>query len=151
MQACPKEVPRTIENSRILDETVVFPDDEERIQDDKCDEFAAYFSHSVTPKVLITSSNRPSLKSHFLMKEMNKCIPNSHIKLRNGTDLKKVIPLAGSRGYTAVIVVNEDRKMPNGLLIVHLPEGPSAYFKVSGFRRGYEIKVSCSCVSCSDY
>lgn len=141
MQACPKEVPKTIENCRTVDETVVFPDDEERTQDDKCDEFAAYFSRSVTPKVLITSSNRPSLKSHLFMRELSKCIPNSQIKLRNGSDLKKVIPSAGSRGYTAVIVVNEDRKVPNGLLIVNLPEGPSAYFKVSSFKRGYDIRV----------
>lgn len=124
-----------------MDETVVPPDDEERIQDGKCDEFAAYFSRSVTPKVLITSSNRPSLKSHLLMRELVKCIPNSDIKLRNGIDLKRVIPSAESRGYTAVIVVNEDRKSPNGMLIIQLPEGPSAHFKVSSFKRGYDIKV----------
>ena len=117
------------------------PEDQEGIQDGECDEFAAYFTGSVTPKVLITSSNRPSLKSHLLMRELAKCIPNSHIKLRNGIDLKRAIPSAESRGYTAVIVVNEDRKLPNGMLIVQLPEGPSAHFKVSSFKRGYDIKV----------
>lgn len=118
------------------------PDDKEGIQDDKCDEFAAYFCHSVTPKVLITSSQRPSLKSHLFMKEINKCIPNSRIIVRSGYNLKKIIPIAESKGYTAVIIVNEDRKLPNGLLVVHLPEGPSALFKLTSFKRGYDIKVS---------
>jgi ribosome production factor 1 len=121
---------------------VVPPGDEEVLLDDKCDEFAAYFSESIAPKVLITCCHRPSLKTHLLMRELSKCIPNSEIKLRNGSDVKKIIPAAETRGYTAVVVVNEDRKLPNGMLIICLPEGPSAHFKVSSFKRGYDIRVS---------
>jgi ribosome production factor 1 len=33
--------------------------------------------------------------------------------------------------YTDLIVVNEDRKEPNGLLIMHLPNGPTLNFKLS--------------------
>ena len=44
-------------------------------------------------------------------------------------------------GFTDVLVVNEDRKLPNGLLLVHLPDGPTAHFKLTNFKRGYEIKV----------
>ena len=76
------------------------------------------------------------------MKEIKKCIPNSDIVPRCGNDLKKITPVAEGKGYTALIVVNEDRKAPNGLLVVHLPEGPSAYFKLTSFKRGYDIKVS---------
>ena len=130
----------------------MLPDDKEGLQDDVCDEFAAYFHHSAVPKVLITSSHKPSLKSHLFMKEIKKCIPNSDIVPRCGNDLKKIIPAAEGKGYTALIVVNEDRKLPNGLLVVHLPKGPSAYFKLTSFKRGYDIKVSVvsssSCTSC---
>lgn len=92
--------------------------------------------------MLITSIDRPTMKSHFLMKELYQCIPNSSIILRRGVNLKQLIPQASAKDYTDLVIVNEDRKMPNGLLIVHLPEGPSAHFKLSSFRRGYDIKVN---------
>ena len=76
------------------------------------------------------------------MKELSSCIPNSEIRLRKGAEVKKFLPFAARRGYTAVIIVNEDNKVPNGVLVVHLPEGPSLHFKVSSFRRGYDIRVS---------
>lgn len=129
---------------RIADETRIL-DDSEVTQDDNTDEFAAYFDCTIPSKVLITSSERPSLKSHLLMKELKKCIPNSDIRLRNNIEVKKIIPQAISRDYTNILIINEDRKMPNGLLIVHLPEGPSALFKLSSFRRGYNIKVHVDC------
>lgn len=75
------------------------------------------------------------------MKELHKCVPNSDIRLRNNTCIKKIAIQATSKGYTSIIIVNEDMKMPNGLLIIHLPEGPSALFKLSSFTRGYDIKV----------
>lgn len=55
--------------------------------------------------------------------------------------MKKIIPQAVEREYTDILVVNEDKKIPNGLLIIHLPEGPTAHFKLTSFKRGYEIKV----------
>ena len=76
------------------------------------------------------------------MKEINKCIPNSDVRLRKGLNIKKIIPRAVDEGYTSILIVNEDRKEPNGLLIITLPEGPSAYFKLTSFKRGYDIKVS---------
>ena len=141
-QAPPKLVPKTLENTRILDETIVLPDDEEILQDEKTDEFAGYFDCKITPKVLIISVTKPSSKTHLLMRELKKCIPNSEIRQRWGVDLKKIVPQAVEREYTDILVVNEDKKIPNGLLIIHLPEGPTAHFKLTSFKRGYEIKVS---------
>ena len=119
---------------------MISPD--ETVEDDHTDEFSSYFNHKYLPKVLITSSERPSLKTHLLMRELSMCIPHSDIKLRSGSNIKKFLPDAVSRGYTDLLIINEDRKMPNGLLIVHLPEGPSAHFKLTSFKRGYDIKVS---------
>ena len=131
-------MPRTIENSRVVDETRVQPNDAETMQEESTDNLAK----AAEPQVLITSSHRPSLRSNLLMKELNKCIPNSSIKLRNAVTVKKIVPRAIEEGYTSILIINEDRKMPNGLLIINLPDGPSAYFKLSSFRRGYDIRVS---------
>ena len=76
------------------------------------------------------------------MRELSKCIPNSEVRVRKGIDVKAVVVQAVERDYTDILVVNEDRKLPNGLLIIHLPEGPTAHFKVTSFKRGYDIKVS---------
>ena len=135
-------MPKTIENSRVPDETIVLPDDEETLQDERTDEFSTYFDRRVTPKVLITSADKPSLKTHLFMRELNKCIPNSEVRLRRSTDIKKIVVQAVEREYTDILVVNEDKKLPNGLLIVHLPDGPTAHFKVTSFKRGYDIRVS---------
>jgi hypothetical protein len=54
-----KLAPRTLENTRVFDETVVDPNDAEVANDVQSDELAAYFQ-GLPPKVLITTSNRPS-------------------------------------------------------------------------------------------
>jgi hypothetical protein len=59
-QAPPKKIPRTLENTREADETIVNPSDEEVIEDEAEDEFSNYFDGKVTPKILITTSTRPS-------------------------------------------------------------------------------------------
>lgn len=114
------------------------PNDAETLHEESTEEV----TRAAEPRVLITSSDRPSLRSNLLMKELHKCIPNSDIKLRSGIAVKKIVSRAAEEGYTAILVVHEDRKIPNGLLIINLPDGPSASFKLSSFRRGYDIRVS---------
>ena len=62
------------------DETIVLPDDEEVIQDEKTDEFASYFERSTTPKVLLLSVAKPSSKTVLLLRELKTCIPNSEMR-----------------------------------------------------------------------
>ena len=51
------------------------------------------------------------------MEELQRVIPNSEIRVRKGLDLKKIIPQAKEKGFTALIIVNEDRKVPSILSI----------------------------------
>ncbi|CAH3116062.1 unnamed protein product [Pocillopora meandrina] len=136
----PKQVPRTIDNTRVADETIVEPQDEEVLKDEEIDEFAAYFRCEVVPKVLITSSDRSKVKTVQFMKELQHIIPNSEVRVRKGIDLKKIIPQAKEKGFTALVVVNEDKKMPNGIVISHLPDGPTAHFKLTSVKLGRTIK-----------
>ncbi|XP_058955989.2 ribosome production factor 1 [Pocillopora verrucosa] len=136
----PKQVPRTIDNTRVADETIVEPQDEEVLNDEETDEFAAYFRCEVVPKVLITSSDRSKVKTVQFMKELQHIIPNSEVRVRKGIDLKKIIPQAKEKGFTALVVVNEDKKMPNGIVISHLPDGPTAHFKLTSVKLGRTIK-----------
>jgi rRNA maturation protein Rpf1 len=40
-------------------------------------------------------------------------IPDAHVYYRRGLALKRVIPQCVSRGFTYLMVINEDRKMPS--------------------------------------
>ena len=48
---------------------------------------------------------------------------------------------ATARGYTDVAVFNENQKHVNGLLLIHLPNGPTAHFKLSSLKLSKDIKV----------
>ena len=62
--------------------------------------------------------------------------------------MRKIAEYASNRGFTNVIVLNENRKEVNGLLLVHLPRGPTAQFRLSNLKLSRDIKVCCS-VLCS--
>lgn len=68
-------------------------------------------------------------------------LPAAQFYKRAGFPLKKIIEYAARRDYSDVLVVNEDRKSVNGLLVVHLPAGPSVHFKLSKLVLGADIPV----------
>uniref|UniRef100_A0A3P8ZIL5 Ribosome production factor 1 n=1 Tax=Esox lucius TaxID=8010 RepID=A0A3P8ZIL5_ESOLU len=139
-KAPPKNVPKTIENQRIYDETTVNPEDEEVAFDEGTDEFSAYFNRLTHPKVLITTSDRPRGRTVRFCRQLATVIPDAHVYYRKGLALKKIIPQCVARGFTYLMVINEDRKVPNGMVLCHLPDGPTAHFKVSSVRLRKEMK-----------
>ncbi|XP_072516332.1 ribosome production factor 1 [Salminus brasiliensis] len=139
-KAPPKEVPKTIENQRVHDETMVDPEDEEVAYDEGTDEFSAYFNKLINPKVLITTSDRPRGRTVRFCEQLATVIPSAHVYYRRGLALKRIIPQCISRDFTYLIVINEDRKVPNGMVLCHLPDGPTAHFKVSSVRLRKEMK-----------
>ena len=58
-----------------------------------------------------------------------------------GTPIKKMVKYAAGRGFTDIAVFNEDKKHVNGLLLIHLPAGPTAHFKLSSLKLSKDIKV----------
>jgi len=58
-----------------------------------------------------------------------------------GVPLKKIAAYASNRGFTDLLVFNEDRKCVNGVLLVHLPGGPTAHFKLSNLVLSKDIKA----------
>jgi Brix domain len=68
-------------------------------------------------------------------------LPAASYYKRGGYPLKKIVQYASNRGFTDLMVFNENRKSINGLVLVHLPDGPSAHFKVSNVVLSNDIKV----------
>ncbi|KAL8622499.1 Ribosome production factor 1 [Nucella lapillus] len=139
-ETVPKQAPKTLENMRVYDQTMVNPNDEEVMADEATDETSSYHTGQSEPKIMITTNDRPSSRTNKFCKELKKVIPNSTVLYRRGLDLKKVIPQAVAHDFTDLIVVNENMKTPNALLVCHLPDGPTAHFKLSNIKLSTEIR-----------
>eukprot|EP00741_Cyanophora_paradoxa_P000473 tig00000405_g461.t1 len=137
--APPKQKPRTLDNTREAEETVVTAEDEEVLEDEKTDEYADYFAGKV-PKTLITSSKKPSARMYTLIAELLKIFPNSFFYNRKDYEVKEIVKYATNKEFTDLVIINEDRKNFNGLWLIHLPGGPTAHFKLSNVRLPEEIK-----------
>ncbi|XP_071527294.1 probable ribosome production factor 1 [Panulirus ornatus] len=127
----PRKKPHTIESLREKDETMLYEGDEELEQEEATDTYASYFNKSYVPKILVTCSDNPHSKTIAFVRELCRLIPEAEASWRKRTSIKKLIKGATENGFTDVLVVNEDKRVPNGLLVVHLPEGPTALFRLS--------------------
>lgn len=65
--------------------------------------------------------------------------PNAVFYKRQGYPIKKIIEYATARDFTDVVVVNEDRRTINSLVVSHLPDGPTANFKLSSLKLSADI------------
>ena len=133
-KAPPKQVPRTLDNTRELDDTIVAPDDEEVLADEAGDELAGYFDGSKTPKLMITTKMSPSSEIFRLIGELLSVIPNSFYYKRGRFPVAKISQWASNKNFSHLLVLSEKAKVPNGLLVCHLPAGPTAAFKLSSGR-----------------
>ncbi|XP_021748236.1 ribosome production factor 1-like [Chenopodium quinoa] len=136
----PRPIPRTIENTREADETVCKPDDEELFAELDTDEFSAVLKGQRAQKVMITTCRFNSTRGPEFIKELVQVIPNSSYHKRGTYDLKKIVTYATKKDFTTLIVVHTNRREPDALLIIGLPDGPTAHFKLSKLKLRKEIK-----------
>eukprot|EP00656_Telonema_subtile_P026050 TRINITY_DN28045_c0_g1_i1.p2 TRINITY_DN28045_c0_g1~~TRINITY_DN28045_c0_g1_i1.p2 ORF type:complete len:370 (+),score=77.65 TRINITY_DN28045_c0_g1_i1:137-1246(+) len=128
--APPKQEPKTLDNTREKDDTMVDGDDEVE-EDEKIDEFAAFFNGQPA-KIMITSNfaKRPSVLCHTYIEDLMAVFPNSAYYKRGTHEMKKIVDQAIEREFTDIVVITEKQKTPNGLTLIHLPNGPTATFKL---------------------
>jgi ribosome production factor 1 len=135
----PKQTPRTLDNAREVEPTMVHMDDVEVAADQAQDEFAPYFMECENPKVLITTRPRPSQNLFYFIADLQKLIPTLHFYPRKSYSVKEICQFASNRNFTHLIVLNQNKKKQcNGMTISHLRlhketgmAGPTAHFKVS--------------------
>mmetsp|Transcript_18686 Transcript_18686/g.40175 ORF Transcript_18686/g.40175 Transcript_18686/m.40175 type:complete len:297 (+) Transcript_18686:130-1020(+) len=82
------------------------------------------------PKVLVTTSRDPSSRLTQFAKEMKLMIPNSQRINRGGMVLTELVESCRSHDFTDIVVLHEHRGEPDGMVVCHLPFGPTAYFGV---------------------
>lgn len=91
------------------------------------------------PKVVLTTSHSPSSRLKQFAKEMRLIIPNCQRLNRGHLVMKDLVEACKSNDITDLIILHETRGQPDGLVICHLPYGPSAYFSLSNTVMRHDI------------
>lgn len=123
--------PKTLDNTREADDTVVQPSDVEVAAEDSFDEFAAHFAGSQPPRTVVTTGRYPSRKLLDFMEEVVHILPNCEYRQRGAVPIKQVVTASQARGFTMLLVFTEKAKTCHGLWVIKLPAGPTARFKLS--------------------
>ena len=99
------------------------------------------------PKVLITTSRKPSSRLMQFLKELKIVIPNSTRVNRGNYVIEELSELAVSHGFTDLIILHEHRGRPDGLIISHFPSGPTVYFALSNVVLRHDLKTKLDTMS----
>ncbi len=83
------------------------------------------------PKVCITTSRDPSSRLKQFAKEIRLVIPNSVRVNRGASKVEELVSSSRKSEFSDLIVLQETRGEPDGLIVCHLPLGPTAYFSLS--------------------
>jgi len=115
---------------RKLRKTLDLADDRTKKQKSHVDDEYAYMGVK-DPQVLVTTSRDPSTRLTQFLKELRLIFPGSQRMNRGAYVVKDLMELARTHEMTDVVIVHEHRGEPDGLVICHLPYGPTAYFGLS--------------------
>ncbi|KAK4523327.1 hypothetical protein GAYE_PCTG50G1221 [Galdieria yellowstonensis] len=97
------------------------------------DEFSPVFSGTITPKVVIVPGLKATRITYTFISELLQVIPNSVFFKRKQSSLAQASASASQKGFTDLIVMEENRKQITGLFHIHLPTGPCAYYRIRNY------------------
>ncbi|CAJ0579932.1 unnamed protein product, partial [Mesorhabditis spiculigera] len=83
------------------------------------------------PKVVITTSHDPSSSLKVFSKEMKLIFPNAQRINRGKADIKHICQACKANDVTDLIILHETSGRPDGMVVCHLPFGPTTYFTLS--------------------
>eukprot|EP01100_Stratorugosa_tubuloviscum_P015658 TRINITY_DN917_c3_g1_i1.p1 TRINITY_DN917_c3_g1~~TRINITY_DN917_c3_g1_i1.p1 ORF type:complete len:287 (+),score=114.44 TRINITY_DN917_c3_g1_i1:129-989(+) len=83
------------------------------------------------PKIFITTSRDPSSRLMIFAKELKLLFPNAQRINRGNHVVQELVSACRANGVTDMVVVHEHRGEPDGMVISHMPYGPTIYFGLS--------------------
>jgi len=92
------------------------------------------------PKIVVTTSRDPSSKLKVFAKELKLIFPNSQRINRGSYELKQLVETCKANDVTDLIIAHETRGNPDGLIVSHLPFGPTAYFQLANVVMRHDIE-----------
>lgn len=75
-----------------------------------------------------------------LFQELKIVFPNAQRINRGGQVISQIVEACRSNDFTDIVMVHEHRGEPDGLVVCHLPFGPTAYFGLSNVVTRHDIK-----------
>lgn len=121
-----ENVPDTLENKRVYDETIGAEIEGE-------DEFLEFFKQGqLEPKILLTTSEYAKKAAYEFSDILLDFLPNTtFIKRKPEYSMKDMAKYCAEKDFTDLVVINEDKKKVTGITFIHLPEGPTFYFSIT--------------------
>mmetsp|Transcript_18012 Transcript_18012/g.31521 ORF Transcript_18012/g.31521 Transcript_18012/m.31521 type:complete len:292 (+) Transcript_18012:14-889(+) len=92
------------------------------------------------PKIFLTTCRDPSTRLVQFAKELRLIFPNTHRFNRGGHPIRQVVDACRANECTDLIIVHETRGEPDGIVISHMPYGPTAYFGLLNVVTRHDIK-----------
>lgn len=83
------------------------------------------------PRVCVTTCRDPSSRLKNFSKEIKLLLPNSTRINRGNNTVEDLMAACRQGDFTDVVMVQETRGEPDGMVICHLPLGPTAFFSLN--------------------
>ena len=83
------------------------------------------------PRVCVTTSRDPSSRLKQFAKEVKLLVPNSTRINRGNNTVDELMDACRQEEFSDVVIVQETRGEPDGLVVCHLPLGPTAFFSLN--------------------
>jgi U3 small nucleolar ribonucleoprotein protein IMP4 len=83
------------------------------------------------PKIFLTTCRDPSSRLVQFAKELKLVFPNCQRMNRGAYVIKDLVSGCRASGVTDLVILHETRGRPDGMIVSHLPYGPTAYFGIS--------------------
>ena len=92
------------------------------------------------PRLFLTTSRNPSTRLTAFAKELKLVFPNCVRVNRGAQVVGDMVESCRTAGFSDLLVVHEHRGEPDGLVVCHLPFGPTAYFGLMNCVARHDIK-----------
>ena len=99
------------------------------------------------PKILVTTSRTPSQRLMQFMKEIRIIIPNSIRVNRGNTVIKELVKICQDNEFSDLVILHENRGVPDGMIISHMPYGPTLYLGLFNVVLRHDIREEVDTVS----
>ena len=101
------------------------------------DEYAT--AGELDPRICLTTCRDPSNRLRQFSSEMRLMFPNATRLNRGGMTVEEMVGACKRNDFTDLIIVNEHRGEPDGLIVCHLPYGPTAFFNLKNCVMRHDI------------
>eukprot|EP01120_Amphizonella_sp_Union-15-10_P005655 TRINITY_DN169_c0_g1_i1.p1 TRINITY_DN169_c0_g1~~TRINITY_DN169_c0_g1_i1.p1 ORF type:complete len:289 (-),score=43.83 TRINITY_DN169_c0_g1_i1:180-1046(-) len=92
------------------------------------------------PKVMVTTSYVPSQKLLQFAKELSDVIPDATRMNRGQHSIRQLTESCRNHNVTDLIIIHESKGIPDGMIVSHMPLGPTAYFGLVNVVTRHEIE-----------